>query len=290
MMKVQPGLIPYLLLVAYLGVTIYTANQVSIGVWEYFGLRLLLYLAIGIIFFLGLFVLFEAQLAFIVSQGIQTEVPVSELPSISPELAIASVIFAFITGSICVGVLNFEGVRLTIARLAGSKNNYNPESPIHLTAVVLMCFLLTGIIVLFVLTGGLEGMAESIQSVGIDPVETIVTAVLEVSAAAMGVGYAIRRTERQTLDRLGLQIPTYRQVMTGIFSGIGFYLVATIFAVVWTAITSPEQLQQQSQAAEQVTLALSNLPMALLVSVCAAIGEEILMRGALQPVPSGKKF
>jgi membrane protease YdiL (CAAX protease family) len=49
-------------------------------------------------------------------------------------------------------------------------------------------------------------------------------------------------------------------------------------------VLSAEQLEQQNQAAESLAQAFSTLPLAILLSISAATGEEIFFRGAFQPI------
>jgi membrane protease YdiL (CAAX protease family) len=47
---------------------------------------------------------------------------------------------------------------------------------------------------------------------------------------------------------------------------------------------SPEQFAEQTSAANRISQQFDTLPLAFALSASAAIGEEILFRGALQPI------
>ena len=53
---------------------------------------------------------------------------------------------------------------------------------------------------------------------------------------------------------------------------------------VWARLVSPQELQQQTAASEQIAQAFNTLPVSLALSLIVAIGEEIFFRGALQQV------
>src|SRR5262249_53261327 len=109
-------------------------------------------------------------------------------------------------------------------------------------------------------------------------------AVLEVVIALLGVGLALRRTPQQTFERLGLRVPTLSDIVWGIGVGLFFIGLLGVFGTIWENATSPEQLAEQTAAAEQISEAFPTLPLAFIMAASAAIGEEIWIRGALQPV------
>jgi hypothetical protein len=269
----------YILVILFFGITMYAANQVQIRAWEPIVVRIQWYSAIGLMFLMGVFPL----MIVLGEPGITAAEPDVPLPSISLGAALATFVFSIVMGAISLGVVSSDGWRRMVQRVARD-GTFDPESPVHITGVVLSSLLLTGVIMLFVISGGLEGLAESIETSGVNAADTAFTALLEVLAAGLSVGFAIRRDLPQTLVRLGLVIPSRCDLMVAVGSGVGLTLVAGVFSTVWQQLAPPDQLQDQIQAVEQITQALSNLPMALLISVAAAVGEEIFIRGALQPV------
>lgn len=264
----------YILVVVYLGVTMYAANQVQIGVWQPSIIKVAWYFAIATIFLLAVF---PIQIALI---GPAAVVEGEQLPQISLPTALATLVFAVAAGALSLGVANSERVRLAIANVIGTRGKFDPQSPVHITGVVLSCFLLTGVIVAFVLSGGITGLAESIETTGVDPGDTLFTLVLEVLAAGLSIGYILRRNEKEALERLGLKVPTRQHLLIAISVGVVLAIAAQIYGVLYEQVAPQEQLD----AVEIITEALSSLPVALLVAVAAAVGEELFIRGALQPV------
>jgi uncharacterized protein len=264
----------YILVVAYLGITMYAANQVQIGVWQPSVIKIAWYIATATMFLLAVF---PIQIVLI---GPEAVIEGEQLPQISMPAALATTIFAFAAGGISLSVVNSERARQVVANVVGSQGKFDPQSPVHITGIVLSSLLLSGVAVSFVLSGGITGLAESVETTGVDPGDTVFTLVLEVLAAGISVGYILRRTEKEALQRLGLQLPTRQQVFTAIAVGVGLAVVAQIYTVFYEPVAPQEQLD----AVEMITRALSSLPMALLVAFAAAVGEELFVRGALQPV------
>jgi len=119
---------------------------------------------------------------------------------------------------------------------------------------------------------------------GISPSDLLIQAVVQVIVAVLGVGYLIRRDLPQMLERLGLRIPTQEDFTYGFGGGFVLYVGAVVFTGLLTIIFSPEQIAEQSEAAENLASAFLTVPLALLLASSAAIGEEVFFRGAIQPV------
>lgn len=275
---------PYILVLLYLGVTIYAANQVQIGLWRPAVLTVLLYIGVGLMAMMSLFPL---QIALLSNAGLTpAESADIATPQVALPAALAAAVFGFLLTSFSGALVSSQAVR---ARLAGLLNRephirFDPDSPVHLTAWLLSSLIVVGTVFVFILSGGIAAVAESVAVDGIDPFDTMITGMLELIAAALGVGYALRRDGAQTLQRLGLRIPTRQDISAGVLTGIGLIIAQIVFVTLTQLVLDPQSLAEQSQAAQQITLAVSTLPMVLILSLSAAIGEETLIRGALQPV------
>jgi membrane protease YdiL (CAAX protease family) len=171
-----------------------------------------------------------------------------------------------------------------VRRVSGEQGLYDPRSGVHNTAVILALALLSNTVGSFVLGGGLSGLAQELQTSGISAVETLLAATLQIAIAFFGVGLAIRRALAGSLQRLGLRPPTRQDVTWGIRIGIALYVVRVMFVLVWQQYTSAEQLDEQLRASQELARTFDTLPLALVASLSAALGEEIFVRGALQPV------
>jgi membrane protease YdiL (CAAX protease family) len=108
--------------------------------------------------------------------------------------------------------------------------------------------------------------------------------VLFVVVAFLAIGLAIRRDLNGSLQRLGLRFPTLGDALWGIGIGLGLYGVLIVMVSVWALLVPPEVIAEQTAASEQLARSFNTLPLAFAVAFTAGVGEEILFRGALQPV------
>lgn len=106
-----------------------------------------------------------------------------------------------------------------------------------------------------------------------------------ISIAALGVGWRMRRSWRDALHRLGLKRPTIGDCFAAIAWGCLIFAGMTFASWLMTAGLSPDQFDTGMDGSLQLyELLRSSLPAAFLVAILAGTGEEILFRGALQPV------
>ena len=110
-------------------------------------------------------------------------------------------------------------------------------------------------------------------------------ALVFVALALLGVGMPCWRDWRQGLERLGLRRMRPCDWRTGLAAGIGLYACAYAATALWRLAVPAEVFLSQTGAARQLPAAFDGalLP-ALLLALMTASSEEILFRGALQPV------
>lgn len=274
------GILFNLAVIAYLMFVIYAANMVQRDAWQENIIRYLLY---GVIFIIFLMAFFASQAIFLETLEVEMQEVATEIPEIDPVSAILTSVFAFLMGVLSIRVLNTPETRKGLKATIFVHTGYDPDSVVHTTAILLCTMLITALIVLFMLEGGTTGVAQSIDTT-IPIIEPIFLMLIWLFASFLGVGYAIRRYLPDTLDRLGLAMPTSRDFIAGIGTGLGLWIVSIIFGIIWQALTTPETFEQQNLAAEQLSQAINSLPLVILISVSAAVGEEVFIRGALQPV------
>lgn len=291
------GLLAMLFALIFIGAMVYLANQVEMARAAPQGtdaglppalraapqaavLRWMQYGLIGMVFLLGVLVL-QASLV-----GSLTEIAGSELPLGEVDLLAAGVTFALAAGASIFGywVLASLAVRQWLRAHLPQAAAYDPESHVHTTALLLMLAVAVWVIAAFVLQGGLSGYAESLQDNAVRPLDLVFQAVLQVVIALLGVGLALRRTLPGALDRLALRLPTGADLAWGVGMGLLFIVVMFVFSALWAALTTPEAFSEQTQAVSQLNAAFATLPLAFVVAISAALGEEIWIRGALQPV------
>ncbi len=106
--------------------------------------------------------------------------------------------------------------------------------------------------------------------------------------SACGVGILVTRKPMETLRRLGIVKPTLAQV----FIGIAGIFVTFAYDYLWSTYTHGQEglgyadkISHYNEGAFNPTASASSAGMlASATGICAGIGEEILSRGALQPV------
>jgi membrane protease YdiL (CAAX protease family) len=138
-------------------------------------------------------------------------------------------------------------------------------------------------LLLFLLGGGIQGMATAIQDTGITLESVLLQQALWLIPAFLGVGLLTRRSLGAVIQRLGLRPLTFEDLLTGTVGGAAGFILIIGFAVLWTRITPPDVLEQQTAASSQLALSVGSLGMAFAISALVAVGEEIFFRGALQP-------
>jgi membrane protease YdiL (CAAX protease family) len=206
------------------------------------------------------------------------------LPEVDQGAAVTSFVVALLVGIVSFRVVASETARQRIRQFIGLKGIYNPDSSVHTVAIVLALLFVSFNLSQFVIAGGLEGLAESVEVGGVSLEAELFSAALMTAIAFLGIGMAIRREAFQSLTRLGLRLPTTQDVIWGVGVGVGLYGLLIVLAIIWSALVPAEQIEQQSAAAEQIARSFNTIPLAFALSLAAAVSEEILFRGALQPV------
>ncbi len=255
----------------YLGTIIYLANLEAATGRQHPLLRPMLYSVTLLVLLYGLLLL---------------TAPLPDLPPLDPTAAGAGVAVAVIGSFTGILFIRSDRSRAALRRLLGERAGYDPASPVHTTAIVLMLAFVAITLVDFVASGGIGGMATTIeetQTRGIDSL-IIVQTILFALAALLGVGVAIRRDFRQALARLGLRVPTPQDLNWGIGVGLLAYLGVIALTIVWMLLVTPEQFAEQTAASEQIARSFDSIPVALVLSLVIAFGEEIFFRGAIQPI------
>lgn len=105
-----------------------------------------------------------------------------------------------------------------------------------------------------------------------------------VPAGLMAVGFPVVRTLGETLRRLGLVRPTIRQVLgalgVAVLMVVGAWLLDGAIGRVWDGVGWP----RTDSAAFERLLGTAISPLgAVVIGITAGVGEEMVVRGALQP-------
>ena len=174
-------------------------------------------------------------------------------------------------------------VRRLLARLLPM----DAGSPVHAVALSLSALIV--IQLLFTLGIGLNNLAESLaaqEAAGSTSAtlsglwaQQVLTAVF----AFFGVGFLIRRDWSATLQRLGLVVPSLGNIAVGIVVGLGMVPLVMLIEQVSSQFNIGIDPSVQ-KLTEQLLGPLFNSPLGIItLGVAAALGEETIFRGAVQP-------
>lgn len=283
-------ILTYILLIGYIGFMIYNANQVELSkTADTYSEELKIYskqfnVVQSMLYFVTVVTALFSTLSII---SIISLPELNTVITVKTSDALIGMVFSVGFGVIGLSLIRSYGFRQRLANVIGENGAYNPDSIVHTVASVLVLMMLTTQVVQFIVSGGTVALIENLEQSGIDPSGVVLQTALQVAASFLGIGYAIRRSGASSLKRLGLQMPTNNDLKYGIGGGLGMlgvlYGFGIIIAIIQTA-TNTTSFEEANAANVALSSAFATLPMALLVSLCASIGEEILFRGALQPI------
>ena len=263
----------------YVGLVIYLANDVNTKPDEQKTLihRSMLYGLVVLLGFLGVNILLLSQIP---AEAVPEDLRLD--PVLAPLLAIFIIGMALFAGAAVRSVEVRYKLAEVLARLGGAA--YQPLSKVHTTAIVVVSLLLAWTLSAFILVGGLEGLAESLETAP-SITELGFFALIYVLGSFLGAGLFLRRTPAESFGRLGLRLPTQQDVLWGFGTGILLFGLILVGGLIWTTLSSPELVDEQTIASEQIFETYSvTLLAGLLLAATSAIGEEVLFRGALQPI------
>lgn len=114
--------------------------------------------------------------------------------------------------------------------------------------------------------------------------DQLYTLIWIIPAGILAVGYGVRRGLRESLDRLGLVRPTWRQVGAGVL--IALLLVGAVqlltLGINWLWGLFGWATTDSEAFAELLSFAINPIG-AVVIGVSAGLGEELAVRGVLQP-------
>ncbi len=117
------------------------------------------------------------------------------------------------------------------------------------------------------------------------PLAMLLPLVWVIPAVLVAAGYGIHRDWSEVVDRLGLRWPGWRQIGFGALLGLGLVPLAMVVGSVLTQASVGVGLPQTPTDALDRLLGLSSMTLvgALALSISAGVGEELAVRGLLQP-------
>lgn len=174
-------------------------------------------------------------------------------------------------------VVSLKPARRWLARLLPG---LEPESPVHTLALMAIGYLI-GNAAFSLAPGALDALAEA----GIEAslLDVLGQQFVFVAAAFLGAGLLTRRDGRSLTERLGLTRPTSRQLLTGVLWMTFFVFLQGCISFTWTLL-DPESVEQLGGINEALLGGFDTVWEWFLLAASAGLGEELLFRGALQPI------
>ena len=169
---------------------------------------------------------------------------------------------------------------LIVQRLLARLIPLKPGSAVHTLALVFSGYLM-GNSALTLSQGGVEGLAETAEPASL--AFFVLTELLFAATGFLGVGWLIRRNGRKLLTRLGLERPTARQLLGGVGWIILLVILQIIAGLLWMEF-NPEQAATLENINSALLGDFDTVGEWLILALAAGIGEEILFRGAIQPI------
>jgi uncharacterized protein len=184
-------------------------------------------------------------------------------------------LWTLITGTVAFLPL-LNGVRRGLARLLP----IDPESPVHMTALVLAVYQVGLSLAQMALIGDLEnlvgvGLELSVWDVLLSGLPLLIFGLL-------GVGLWIRRDARATAERLGLRRPTWQQLLGAVAVTAILLGLDAVVNLLWAEV-DPFGYELMDQVMRSLFGGLGTVVGAVALGLSAGISEEILFRGAVQP-------
>ena len=175
-----------------------------------------------------------------------------------------------------------------VRRLVAHLIPINPASVVHTVALSFPAIILANL--LFTLGWGLDNLAKMMEAstasgVAFNPAGPVWAQDITMFAMAMvGVGWLSRKDFRSTLLRLGIVAPARRQALVGLGTGLVLVPLILVFERLAGQVglgVSPDVEKLTEQLIGPLTM---SIPGILTLGLAAALGEESVFRGAMQPV------
>jgi membrane protease YdiL (CAAX protease family) len=112
--------------------------------------------------------------------------------------------------------------------------------------------------------------------------DLLLQVILFVGLAFITVGTGVYRTLRQAIERLGLRPISVVGVVVAVVSVIGMLFISGTAGLI-TEWLQPDLIDDLNEVTDELTADVQNVPGAVALGLSAGIGEELLMRGAVQP-------
>lgn len=158
----------------------------------------------------------------------------------------------------------------------------DPKSPTDLCGLALIIWVMSFLSIAAAQSGPVSLGTGGSESLTGNYFWLVLNAATFVAIAYVAVGYRIFRTGAEATRRLGLNIPDLRTILISVALVIPAFIISMIGSALTVAF-QPNVVDNLEQTMDQMTSGLDNPIGALMIGLSAGIGEEVLIRGAIQP-------
>jgi len=189
-------------------------------------------------------------------------------------------------GAMVLALLGMAALLPFVRRLMARLIPISPTSVVHAVALNYSIQIFT--FHWLVASIGLDLTAETLESLPQSPPEQMIVllwlrTIFLIMMALIGVGWLSRRDWRSVLQRLGLTRPGWRDIAAGMGMGLALLLLVTpIMLLLYKIGFAPDPNVKRLERLFIIPLTTS-LPGVFSMGAAAALGEELVFRGALQP-------
>ncbi|MFN3705442.1 MAG: lysostaphin resistance A-like protein [Thermoflexales bacterium] len=172
------------------------------------------------------------------------------------------------------------------ARLAARAIPIDPAQPVHLAALSLtaLAFGFNLFQTIALLPAALSAFSSgTAPEIGLTYLDVLAFPLLTLLLSGLlGVGWLTRRNQDETLARLGLRIPTIREVAIAVAASAALIALAAATEALWRVI-DPSGLERIGGLSQALLGNMQGLAGAVAIGLAAGLGEEFFFRGAYQP-------
>lgn len=201
-------------------------------------------------------------------------IPHDDIPSFFHRLGVS-----FWGPSVIAIIFLIPTVRKGIARLIP----IDPFNRIHTITLILSTLILFQLAITFAIGFEILGAIETNVNAWSIIAQLWTQDIMLFLIAWLGVGFLTRRNGKETLQRLGLEKITLKQFLMGLGIAIGLVTVAYTLQILLAPTPFGIDQDVQNYTESLIGPLFTTIPGVLTLGLAAAIGEEAIFRGALQP-------
>jgi hypothetical protein len=182
--------------------------------------------------------------------------------------------------SLLTGIVAFVPMLAGVRRWLARTLPIDPESPVHMTALVLAVYEIGLSLAQMALIGSLENLAGA--GLELTPWDVLLSGLPLLIFGLLGVGLWIRRDVGTAAKRLGLLRPTGRQLLAALAVTALLLGLDLVVNLVWSEV-DPFGYDLMDRVMRSLFGGLGTVIGAIVLGLSAGISEEVLFRGAVQP-------